>query len=152
MIRPFSALTRIGSGGARLARLSAVPILLAAATPGQAVRPASPQLDQASRLALVRALSAAGISETGSSAVLNSLLSVLGTRPASRRYRYREPYPQLPDVDAAARPVQDGCARVDLTARSKAEPRRPVAIRGVYCLADQARYVWAARSLSIGTR
>ena len=126
----------------------AAPLLLAAGG-AHAVMPITPQLDAASRAALVRSLAEAGIPEAGSSAVLISLTSVLGTGPAARRHRYRQPYPQLPDVDARAQPGQAGCANVRLEARPKAEPRRRVAITGTYCLSDPARYIWTARALSV---
>ncbi|MGO4336461.1 hypothetical protein AB4037_16265 [Labrys sp. KB_33_2] len=127
-------------------------VLLLAPTDGRAVLPASPQLERESRNALMKALGEAGISETGSSAVLSTLLSVLGTEPAARQYRYSEPYPQLPDVTATAVPAEADCARAELTVLPKTEPRRPVTLHGLYCLVDRASYTWRGRSLQVEPR
>lgn len=143
-----------GSSGRRRHRAAGLGALLSVFAPvaAHALMPLSPQLDPPSRAALVRALGGAGIDETASSAVEISLLAVLGIKPTANRYRYRETAPQLPDVDAAASLAGRGCAGVNLTARPKDGSRRPVAIRGVYCLSDPARYVWTARSLSVRAR
>lgn len=127
------------------ARLAVAAVLALVPTSGNALSPLSPQLDQASRLALVKALSKHGISEVASSAVLVSLLAVLGPEPAARQYQYREPYPHLPNVDADASVADPACVRIHLTAWPK--PGQPVILRGTYCLTDQAAYTWSARGI-----
>jgi len=134
------------------AGLAAIALLALAPAAALAVRPMTPNLERESREALVEALGKAGIPETGSSAVLVALERVLGVEPANRDYRYREPYPQLPVVDAVAVPAEAGCAKVDLTASPKAEPRRQVRLSGVYCLAEAATYTWRARSQAVEGR
>ncbi|GJE05103.1 MAG: hypothetical protein COT28_11240 [Methylobacterium sp. CG08_land_8_20_14_0_20_71_15] len=135
-----------------------LPVRLAVAasllmpTAGRAVTPMSPHLDRASLISLSDALSAAGISDVEGSAVQVALLAVLGSAPAERRYRYREPYPQLPDVDAAAAASGNGCAEVTLHIRPKGAARRPAAILGVYCLLDPVRLTWGERSLRLAPR
>lgn len=133
----------------RLARL-AVAAVVAVPTGGNAVTPLSPRLDLTSRRALVEALSARGIPEVAGSAVLLSLLAVLGPEPAARQYRYREPYPHLPDVDADASMADPPCVEVHLTARPK--PGRPVVLAGTYCLTDRPTYTWSARTMSLEAR
>lgn len=133
-------------------RSLALSLLVLAPVAAKAVMPLSPQLDRASELALVKALGGVGLSETGSSAVLSSLTIVLGAKPTSRRHNYRERHQHLPDVNSRATPAGRDCASVDLTVLPKVEPRRPIAVRGVYCLSDPARYVWTANSLSVRAR
>ncbi len=137
---PATGQRGIGAG------LAAIVLLVLTPVAGKAVVPASPQLERLSRNALVKALAEAGIPEDGSSAVLNALLFVLGTEPAGRQYRYSEPYPQLPDVNATAVPAEEGCAKVELTVMPKTEPKRPVKLNGLYCLEDRASYTWRARA------
>lgn len=103
----------------------------------------SPSLDVPGETAIVRTLVKAGIPEVGKSAVLISALTVLGPSAASRRYRYREPYPHLPDVDAIAIPYGPACSWVALVVRPKKGPA--VELRGRFCLADAKRMIWTLR-------
>lgn len=115
------------------------------ATSAGATTPASPELDRTSRDALIAELERSGIDGTASSAVLIALERVLGMSAADRTYGYRERYPQLPDVDAAARKVDDKCVHATLIVRPKAEPRTPVPVDGYYCLDQKTPRLWRER-------
>lgn len=119
---------------------------------GNALSPVTPKLDQASQRQLVSALGRTGIDDVASSAVLNALLAVLGPTPASRRFHYAQPYPQLPDVDAETTPAGMGCSEVDLVAHPKAATARAVTVHGTYCLSDATEMVWSAREVSVRAR
>lgn len=115
-----------------------------------AVVPQSPSLERESRERLDRELDGAGIGEVARSAVMVTLFGALGAEPTDGQYRYREPYPQLPDVDAVARPVRPNCTAVALTVMPKAERAGVVIVNGLYCIADREKYVWQIHSLKVG--
>lgn len=128
--------------------LAAAAFLAVTATAG-AVLPQSPSLKPESQKQLDRELADAGITEVGKSAVIVALFGALGAEPTDGQYRYSEPYPQLPDVDAVARPVRPNCSAVGLKIKPKAERARLVTVNGLYCLADREKYVWQIHSLKV---
>lgn len=133
----------------RLGACLAVAASFGAMSTAGAIVPQSPSLERESRERLDRELDGAGIGEVARSAVMVTLFGALGAEPSDGEYRYREAYPQLPDVDAVARPVRPNCTAVALTVMPKAERARAVNVNGLYCITDREKYVWQIHSLKV---
>lgn len=101
--------------------------------PSRAVTPLTPHLARTTHQDLLSKLSRAGMPETAQNSVVISITSVLGLTLSDRTFAYREPFPQLPEVDATATRRSERCASVVAVARMS-EPKLKINVLGTYCM------------------
>jgi len=101
--------------------------------------PLSPRLAATTHAALLADLTRLGLPEVAQNSVVIGVTAVLGFKPESTAYRYSEPYPQLPKIEAHAEPTGPACARVDVMV-SHDNPVLRLNVVGTYCLVGVA--VW----------
>ena len=110
--------------------------------------PLTPRLTDGTRLALLDELTRQGLPEVAQNSVVIGVTAVLGDKPQSAAYTYDEPYPQLPKIDAKARPAGPRCARADVLVSHEA-PALRLRVHGTYCLVGNA--VWQSDDQSVTT-
>jgi hypothetical protein len=127
-------------------RKFAIAVAAVFCLPCAALSPLTPRFTNSTRLEMESRLAAVGLPEVAHSSVWIAIMSALGFQPDDQTFHYREPYPQLPEVDVTATAVSRECSEVvaDIRmARANVQAR----LRGRYCLVGPAE--WEARSQSV---
>ena len=125
-------------------------LALAFSLPCAALVPLTPSLTHSAHSELKSRLAAVGLPEVAHSSVEIAVTAVLDFQPGDRSFHYREPYPQLPEVDATA--VSPQCATVVanirlLDIRLLGQPEVRARLFGRYCLVGPA--MWESKSQTV---
>ena len=126
----------------QLVGFAAVVMVLGAHSALPALSPLTPSLTAETQAVLLKQLADVQFPEVAQNSVVLALTAALGMEPATRRFSYDEPYPQLPKVQAESVQLTDSCAKAKVTAwfAAPVAGRPKIVLEGTYCLQGAARW------------